>query len=245
MRKQPGETRPQNAHSQSDRSETDLIRGEFDAARRTLDAFVADEANLRKIARAARIIATAFTEGNKVLSCGNGGSSADALHFCEEFTGRYRHNRPAYPAIACIDPGHLTCTANDFGYDNVFSRWTEAFAQRGDVLVVLSTSGNSENVIRAVDVAKSRGTHTFALLGKGGGRLKGMCDIEWIVPGLTDASGKPEVQYADRIQEIHMLLLHVLICAVEKELDLLAPEQGSLQEVKPADKRSKAPAAVH
>lgn len=223
-----------------------MIQGEFDAARRTLESFVADESNLRKIAQGAKIIASAFTEGRKVLACGNGGSSADALHFCEEFTGRYRHNRPAYPAIACIDPGHLTCTANDFGYDNVFSRWTEAFAQKGDVLVVLSTSGNSENVIRAVEVAKARGTHTFALLGKGGGRLKGMCDVEWIVPGLTDAkSGKAETQYADRIQEIHMLLLHVLICAVEKQLDQMALDRDRLQEIKPSEIRSKAAAGAH
>ena len=128
------------------------------------------------------------------------------MHFCEEFTGRYRKNRKPLPAISLTDPGYLTCTANDFGYDQVFARGVEAYGKPGDMLVVLTTSGNSENIIKAVQKAKEVGLKTVALLGKDGGQLKGQCDIEWIIPGTT----------ADRIQEVHMTLLHILIESTER-----------------------------
>lgn len=203
-----------------------LIRGEFAAARAVLDDFVSVPANVQRVEQAAGVVADCFRAGGKVLACGNGGSACDAMHFCEEFTGRYRLNRPALPAAACIDPGHLTCTANDFGYNNVFSRWVEAMGNPGDVLVVLSTSGNSENILRAVDAAKKQRVTTLALLGKSGGLLKGLCDIEWIVPGHvvlgvggeSGGGGRKVDLFADRIQEVHMLLLHVLIAAVEADL---------------------------
>ena len=196
----------------------DLVRHEFQAARALLDDFIKAPGTLDRIASAARLVADAFRAGNKVLACGNGGSACDSMHFCEEFTGRYRLNRPALPAIACIDPGHLTCTANDFGYENVFARWVEGLGNPGDVLVVLSTSGNSENIARAVEAAKKQGLLTLGLLGKTGGQIKGACDVEWIVPGQVTLAGRTVDLFADRIQEIHMLLLHVLIASVESNL---------------------------
>lgn len=144
----------------------------------------------------------------KILICGNGGSMADAMHFAEELTGRFRLERPALAAIACSDPTHLTCTANDYGFEHIFSRWVEAIGQPGDLLIVLSTSGNSLNIAQAVAAAKSRGLNTAALLGRGGGTLKGAASIEIIVPGET----------SDRIQELHMLILHALVEAIEGEL---------------------------
>lgn len=195
----------------------EAIATDFRHAAALLNAFAGDPANLLRIEEVARLIAGVFRAGGKVLACGNGGSCCDAIHFCEEFTGRFRHNRPPLPAIACADPGHLTCTANDFGYENVFSRWVEALAKPGDCLVVLSTSGNSDNIVRAVRAARSRGLVTVALLGKGGGTLKGLADHEWVVPGLTEGDKSAEI-FADRIQEIHMLILHALINAVERTL---------------------------
>ncbi|MCH8270073.1 MAG: SIS domain-containing protein [Planctomycetes bacterium] len=177
----------------------------FHDARAALDAFIADDANLARIETVAEIVASAFSAGGKVLACGNGGSACDAMHFCEELTGRFRRDRKPLPAIACTDPGHITCTANDYGFEHVFSRWVEALARPGDVLIVLSTSGNSENVVRAAGTARELGVTTVALLGRGGGRLAGACDHQWIVPGDTP----------DRIQELHMLILHALVERVE------------------------------
>ncbi len=175
-------------------------------ARDEIDAFLADPANVERIHRVARMLATRFQAGHKALICGNGGSACDAMHFAEEFTGRYRADRAPLPVMALTDPGHITCTANDFGFEHVFSRAVECFARPGDVLFVLSTSGNSPNILRAAETAAARGATTVALLGKGGGALKGRCEHEWIAPGRT----------ADRIQEVHMLVLHVLIEAVER-----------------------------
>ena len=180
----------------------------FHDARAALDAFIADDANLARIETVAEVVAKAFNAGGKVLACGNGGSACDAMHFCEELTGRFRHDRKPLPAIACIDPGHITCTANDYGFEHVFSRWVEALARPGDVLIILSTSGNSENVVRAAGAARELGVTTVALLGRGGGRLAGACDHQWIVPGDTP----------DRIQELHMLILHALVERVESVL---------------------------
>jgi D-sedoheptulose 7-phosphate isomerase len=144
----------------------------------------------------------------RLLICGNGGSLCDAMHFAEEFTGRFRTNRPALPVIALSDPAHLTCVGNDFGFDEVFSRGVEAFAQPNDVLIVLSTSGNSANILRALTQAKTQAVHTVAFLGKTGGACAGLSDIEWIVPGSS----------SDRIQELHMLMLHIAIEGVERTL---------------------------
>ncbi len=157
----------------------------------------------------ATTLAECFRSGHKLLTCGNGGSLCDAMHFAEELTGFYREKRPALPAIALSEPGHLTCVGNDVGYNYVFSRAIEAYGQPGDVLVVLTTSGNSANLIPAVQIAKERGLKTIAFLGKTGGKLKGEADLEWIVSGF---------QWSDRIQEAHMAAIHMIIEQVEQLL---------------------------
>ena len=171
--------------------------------------FASGETAARVEAVAVRL-AAAFEGGNKVLICGNGGSLADAVHFAEELTGRFRADRRALPAIAIAEPGHLTCVANDYGFEQVFSRGVEAFGAAGDVLIVLSTSGNSANIVRAVGAAKAKGMGTVALLGKDGGHVASTCDLEIIAPGNT----------SDRIQELHMLVLHILVERVEVLLGL-------------------------
>lgn len=177
-------------------------------ARAALDALLAEAPVIDRIGAVARVMADCFRAGGKVLACGNGGSACDAMHFCEELTGRFRDDRAPLPAIACVDVGHITCTANDYGYDAVFERWVRALARPGDVVFLLSTSGNSASVVRASAAAGEIGCTRVALLGKTGGRLAGACEHEWIVPGDT----------ADRIQELHMLILHTLIECVETEL---------------------------
>lgn len=156
-----------------------------------------------------RTLVEAFRAGKKVLIAGNGGSLCDAMHFAEELTGYYRKKRPALPAIALQDPGHMSCVANDSDYSKVFSRHLEALGQRGDLFIALSTSGNSKNLIEALHTAKLRGLKTAAFLGKSGGAMKGIADAEWIVPEATTS---------DHIQEAHMAVLHLLILLVEKAL---------------------------
>ena len=180
----------------------------LEQARAALDALIADRAHAETLDRFAAAAAERLHAGSKLLACGNGGSACDAMHFCEELTGRFRADRPAIAALACIDPGHLTCTANDYGFDRVFSRWVEALGQRGDILVVLSTSGNSANILNALDAAKARDLVTAALLGWHGGACRGRADFEWIVPG----------EQSDRIQELHMLLLHAAVEGIEQRL---------------------------
>jgi D-sedoheptulose 7-phosphate isomerase len=164
---------------------------------------------LEFIERAAQTIASCFKNGGKILVAGNGGSLCDAMHFTEELTGLYRNKRPALPAIALSDPGHMSCVGNDLGYDYVFSRAIEALGKKGDVLAVLTTSGNSLNLLKAAEAAKERGLTTIAFLGKTGGKLKGFADLEWIVDGFP---------YSDRIQEAHMAAIHMIIEMVEEEL---------------------------
>lgn len=185
-----------------------VIRSALDGARSALDALCSDAAALGAAERAAGALVACLRAGNKILVCGNGGSLCDAAHFAEELTGRFRHDRPPLPAIAITDPGHLTCTANDYGFEHVFSRAVEALGRPGDTLIAISTSGNSPNVLRAVRAAEGRGVATIGLLGRGGGELKGACTYEVIVPGAT----------SDRIQELHMLILHAWVEAIETSL---------------------------
>ena len=187
----------------------DLIRNELNEAAQVLQAFMADPQNLLNIEAAAKLIADSFRQQGKVLSCGNGGSHCDAMHFAEELTGRYRENRPGYAGIAISDPSHLSCVSNDFGYEYVFSRYVEAVGRVGDVLLGISTSGNSGNIIRAIDAAKSKGIKTIALTGKDGGKMAGLADVEIRVPHFG---------YADRIQEVHIKIIHLLIQLIEKEM---------------------------
>jgi len=186
-----------------------LIISELQEAANVLNEFMNSEHNITQIEKAAELIANSFKDGGKVLSCGNGGSHCDAMHFAEELTGRYRENRPGLPGIAISDPSHLSCVSNDFGYDSVFSRYLEAVGQQGDVLFCLSTSGNSKNIVQAIESAKQKGIKVIALTGKDGGVMAGSADIEIRVPHFG---------YADRIQEIHIKIIHIIIQLIEKNM---------------------------
>lgn len=185
----------------------DLIRAELTEARSVLDQFLADDTNLARIAQAAELVATSLTSGGKVLTCGNGGSLCDAQHFAEELSGRYRQDRRALAAIALTEASHMTCVANDFGFEFVFSRFVEALGRPGDVLLAISTSGNSPNILRAAEAARAAGMAVIALTGKDGGQLASHCDVEIRVPHFG---------FADRIQEVHIKAIHIMIMLIEK-----------------------------
>ena len=185
------------------------IRQEFQEAQKVLEAFISSEENFRKIEDAGEMLATAFENGNKVISCGNGGSMCDAMHFAEELSGRFRSDRKALPAMAISDPSYISCVSNDYGYDHVFSRYIEAFGKEGDVLLAISTSGKSANVIAAVKAAKEQGMKVIGLTGKDGGTMATLCDVE---------IRAPHSQFADRAQEIHIKVIHSLILLVENIL---------------------------
>ena len=186
-----------------------LIRKSLEEARQVLDRFLADEKNLHNIELAGKVMAEAITAGHKIISCGNGGSMCDAMHFAEELSGRFREDRRAVAAISISDPSHITCAANDYGFESIFSRYVEAIGQKGDVLLAISTSGRSGNVIKASEIAKEKGMKVVALTGKTGGELAGIADIEIRV----DHKG-----YSDRIQEIHIKVIHILIEIIEMHL---------------------------
>ncbi|MGM0574026.1 MAG: D-sedoheptulose 7-phosphate isomerase [Bacteroidota bacterium] len=185
------------------------IREDFNEARDILEQFISHEDNLRDIEQAGNLMAEAIEQGNKVISCGNGGSMSDAMHFAEELTGRFRDDRRALPAIAISDPTHLSCTSNDYGYDHVFSRYLEALGQAGDVLLGISTSGNSVNIVKAVEVAREKDMRVVALTGKDGGKLSGMADVD---------IRAPKSRYSDRAQEIHIKVIHALIHFIEQKV---------------------------
>lgn len=187
-----------------------LIQQQFEEAQQTLANFQT-EANFSLIAQAADLMSQAIQNGGKIISCGNGGSMCDAMHFAEELSGRFRDNRRALAAISISDPSHLSCVSNDYGYDFVFSRFIEGLGQANDVLLGISTSGNSKNVILAVEAAKAKGMKTIVLTGKDGGKLAGLADIE---------IRAPHSNYADRAQEIHIKVIHSLILGIEQSLGL-------------------------
>ena len=187
----------------------DSIQAAFSEAADTLSAFRTDDGAMAAVAAFVDLAQTTLEAGGRLLSCGNGGSMCDAMHFAEEWTGRFRANREALPALAFSDPAQLSCIANDFGYDEVFARLVTAHGREGDLLVVLSTSGDSPNISRALQEARSRGLHTVGLLGKGGGPARDLCDIAIVVPHATTS---------DRIQELHIKALHIVIEAVERRL---------------------------
>lgn len=186
----------------------DNIKDSYLTARKLLDDFINDEDNIKKTVIIGKQLAEIFRSGGKVMICGNGGSCTDAMHFAEEFTGRFRKDRRALPAIAISDPSHITCVGNDYGIDDIFARGIQAYAKPGDMVIGLSTSGNSKNIIKALEISKKIGCSTVAFLGKDGGKLKKNCDYEFIIPGTT----------SDRIQELHMTILHILIEVVEREM---------------------------
>ena len=186
------------------------IKAELEEAQETLIRFMEDEANLEAIECAALLLANCLKNDGTILACGNGGSHCDAMHFTEELTGRYRENRPAMAAIAIAEPAYISCVGNDYGYDAVFSRYVEGVGKKGDVLVGISTSGNSENIIKAAKTAKEKGMKFLALTGKEGGKMakeKGLCDVEIRV----HHNG-----YADRVQEVHIKVIHILIKRIEE-----------------------------
>ena len=185
-----------------------LIEANFLEAQEVLRLFSTKE-NFEKIAYATDIMVNAIRYERKIVSCGNGGSMCDAMHFAEELSGRFRNNRPALPAISISDPSHMSCVGNDYGFDDVFSRFIDAIGQKGDVLLAISTSGQSKNVIKAIEAARKKGMKVVALTGKDGGMIASLCDIEIRAPHTT---------YADRAQEIHIKVIHSLIQGIEEKL---------------------------
>lgn len=171
------------------------------------------------IEEASLLISETFRSGNKIIIAGNGGSLCDASHFAEELTGFFRNKRPALPAIALSEPGHITCVGNDVGFEYIFSRGVEAYGKPGDLFIGLTTSGNSKNLIEAFAASKRMGLKTVALLGKNGGKLKGVADLELIIE---------QFQTSDRIQEAHMIAIHIIIEMVE--MLLFSPLQNPLSE---------------
>ncbi len=186
-----------------------IITQELLEAQQVLRNFLADSENIVKINDAANLMVTALNHQKKIISCGNGGSHCDAMHFAEELSGRYRENRQALAAIAISDASHISCVGNDYGFQYIFSRFVEGLGNEGDVLLGISTSGNSQNIIEAVKVAQQKGMKTIILSGKNGGQLAGMADVDIIVPHHG---------YADRIQEIHIKIIHILILLIEKKI---------------------------
>lgn len=187
----------------------DSIRKHFEDAAAVLNAFISNENNLIAIEKAGALMVSSLKNEGKIISCGNGGSMCDAMHFAEELTGRYRDNRPSIAALSISDPSHLSCVGNDYGYNFVFSRFLEGVGRKGDVLLAISTSGNSANVLEAAKTAKAKGIFVVGLTGKNGGELSALCDVEIRAPWNG---------YADRIQEIHIKVIHALIDYIEKNI---------------------------
>lgn len=185
------------------------IKKHFTEAQDTLTQFISNPESFKNIEAAGLILLQAIQRGNKIISCGNGGSMCDAMHFAEELSGKYRNDRPAYPALSISDPAHLSCVANDYGYEFVFSRMVEAIGRKGDVLFAISTSGNSENVLNAIAAAKAKGMLVIGLTGNDGGKMAALSDTE---------IRAPRSEYSDRVQEIHIKVIHTLIDYVEINL---------------------------
>lgn len=188
-----------------------LIEDNLEEARRVLDKFMTNDANKQAIATAGETMVEAIISGNKIISCGNGGSACDAAHFAEEMTGRFRNERRSLPAIAISDASHITCTANDYGFVSIFSRFVEGLGKEGDILLAISTSGNSKNIIKAAEVAHTMGLKVISLTGKDGGALHPLSDVNINVA---------HDRWADRVQEIHIKVIHILIDYIEHKLSL-------------------------
>ena len=181
----------------------------FKEAQQVLEAFITNNENFIHLEKAGKIMVDALKSGKKILSCGNGGSLCDAMHFAEELSGRFRENRLAIPAIAIADASHITCVANDYGFEHIFSRYVECLGNEGDVLLAISTSGNSVNVVNATKAALQKGMKVVALTGKDGGALASLANVE---------IRAPKSPYSDRVQEIHIKCIHSLINYIEVNL---------------------------
>lgn len=190
----------------------DLIKHSLQEAHEELVAFMSDDVNIAAIAEAGHIMSETLKQGGKIISCGNGGSLCDATHFAEELTGRYRFNRRSLPAIAINDPAYMTCVGNDFSFEDIYGRYVEGVGQEGDTLLAISTSGNSENIMRAVEAAHRKGMKVVALTSAGENKLSAQSDI---------AVCAPRSAFSDRIQEIHIKVIHILIQLIEAELKVM------------------------
>ena len=186
-----------------------IVQTTLAEAAQALERLRNDSAMLARIEAAGALLADTFAAGGKVYSCGNGGSMCDAMHFAEELSGRFRDHRPGYAALAISDPGHLSCVGNDYGYDQVFARFVRAHARSGDVLLAITTSGSSKNVVAAAQAARELGARVIALTGRDATPITALADIALVTPG-----GK----YADRVQELHIKVIHILIELVERRL---------------------------
>lgn len=190
-----------------------LIYKSFDEARIMLEEFINSDA-IVLINNAATLMANTLQAGGKIISCGNGGSLCDATHFAEELTGRFRKDRKPYPAIAINDSAYITCVGNDYSFEEIFSRYVEATGNAGDILLAISTTGNSPNVIRAAEAAKALDMSVISLTGVGNNRLSELSDI---------SLATPYAEFSDRIQEIHIKIIHILIQAIEEILNTSNP----------------------
>jgi len=189
-------------------ADIDVVVRNLKQAEAALASLLASPQVLAAVATAANLIADAFQQGGRVFSCGNGGSMCDAMHFAEELSGRYRQDRKALPAVSISDPSHISCVGNDYGYDFIFSRYLEAHARKGDVLLGISTSGNSANVIKAAEYAKQQGVHVVTLTGKADSALGALATVDITTIGTSG--------FADRVQELHIKVIHILIELIER-----------------------------
>lgn len=179
-------------------------------ARDALDALISNEKTIEAVVAAAGLMADAVEGDGKVMSCGNGGSLCDAMHFAEEMTGRYRSNRRPYAALAISDASHMACVGNDYGYEEVFSRYVEAHGRKGDVLLAITTSGTSRNIVKGAEVARRKGVKVVALTGRDETPITELADVSIVTP-----AGR----WADRVQELHIKCIHILIELIERRLD--------------------------
>lgn len=184
------------------------ISEHFEQAAQLLEQLLSDADFMEAVENGGNALASSIARGGKIISCGNGGSMSDAMHFAEELSGRYREHRPGIAAISCSDPSHITCVGNDYGFDFIFSRFVEAVGQKGDALLAISTSGNSVNVIEAAKAAKAKGMAVIGLTGRGGGNLTELCDVVIDVPWNG---------FADRVQEVHIKVIHAWIDLIERQ----------------------------
>jgi D-sedoheptulose 7-phosphate isomerase len=184
-----------------------IVKAAFEEAHQVLTNFMNDEQNYAAVAEAAQQMANCILRGGKIISCGNGGSMSDAMHFAEELSGRFRNDRPSMAAIAISDPTHITCVANDYGFDYIFSRYVEGIGNKGDMLLAISTSGNSANIVNAAQAALDKGMTVVSLTGKSGGKLKGMSQVPLHVE---------HHRFSDRVQEVHIKIIHILIELIEQ-----------------------------
>jgi len=194
----------------------DVVRSTLQEAADALQRLLSDEVMLTRIANAGEQMAGALRAGGRIYSCGNGGSMSDAMHFAEELSGRFREDRPAYAAVSISDPSYLSCVANDYGYEQVFARYIEAHGRAGDVLLAISTSGRSANVLAAAHTAKALGMKVIALTGRPDSDLMKLADV-----GIATVGGR----FADRVQELHIKVIHIFIELIERAL---APQNYSL-----------------